>query len=168
MSTAVRASAQASRHAPVCAVTFASESGDGLTIRVSGWLYPDLDTAREANALTGTVSLRAGAFQGTFHAHLRTWDFAELRDQLRRLLQTPRSEAVFQTHHQAIELVMRGDGRGAFTIAGKATDDIAWGNRLLFEFFIDSARLQQTLAELDAVMRQYPARVEAVPQPRTH
>ncbi|KFN49213.1 WapI family immunity protein [Arenimonas composti] len=153
---------------PSSTVTFTSESGDHLTIRVSGWLYPDLDTAREANALTGEISLRAGAFRGRFHAHLRTWDFAELRDQLRRLLRTPRSEAVFQTHQQAIELVMRGDGRGAFTIAGKATDDIAWGNRLLFEFFIDTARLERTLAELDAVMRRYPARLEPAVPVRTH
>jgi hypothetical protein len=145
-----------------CTVSFAA-AGDGLTIRVSGYLYPDLESARDANTLTGTITLRAGAFSGNFRATFRTWEFAELRDKLRELERTPRSEAVFQTYEQALELVLRGDGAGGFTVAGKATDDVAYGNRLLFEMTIDHDHLRTTIGELDALLREYPARPEQGP-----
>jgi hypothetical protein len=142
---------------PPCLVNFAAP-GDGLTIRVSGYLYPDLETARDANMLTGTISLRAGAFSGSFRAQFCTWEFADLRDKLVELERTPRSEAVFQTREQAIELVLRGDGAGGFTVAGKATDDVAYGNRLLFEMTVDQDHLRATIRELDGLLRDYPPR----------
>ena len=45
-------------------------------------------------------------------------------------------------------------------IAGKATDDPAYGNRLLFELAIDRAQLKAAVAQLDAVLRAYPSRGE--------
>ena len=64
---------------PESTVSFAAR-GDNVTIRVSGYLFADAEHARDANALTGTVNIRAGAFGGSYRAMFHTWDFAELRD----------------------------------------------------------------------------------------
>lgn len=144
---------------PESTVSFASRA-DNVTIRVSGYLFPDADQARDANALTGTVNIRAGAFGGSYRAMFHTWDFAELREHLAAMQDDLRGEARFETLEHVLEMVFRGDGRGDFTIAGKATDDPAYGNRLLFELAVDRAQLRAALLQLDAVLRAYPARGE--------
>ena len=144
---------------PDSIVAFASR-GDNVTIRVSGYLFPDAEHARDANALTGTVNIRAGAFGGSYRAMFHTWDFAELRDRLREMHDDLHGEARFDTLEHLLEMVFRGDGRGDFTIAGKATDDPAYGNRLLFELAVDRAQLKTAVAQLDAVLRAYPSRGE--------
>ena len=138
-------------------VSFAAR-GDNVTIRVSGYLFADPEHARDANALTGTVNIRAGAFGGSYRAMFHTWDFAELRDRLAEMHDDLHGEARFDTLEHLLEMVFRGDGRGDFTIAGKATDDPAYGNRLLFELAVDRAQLKQAVAQLDAVLRAYPSR----------
>ncbi len=152
-------SAAAKKDAPECTVSFASR-GDNVTIRVSGYLFPDAEHARDANALTGTVNIRAGAFSGSYRAMFHTWDFAELRGHLATMQDDLRGEARFDTLEHLLEMVFRGDGRGDFTIAGKCTDDPAYGNRLLFELAVDRAQLKAALAQLDAVLRAYPSRGE--------
>jgi hypothetical protein len=152
-------SAAAKQDGPESTVSFASR-GDNVTIRVSGYLFPDPEQARDANALTGTISIRAGAFGGSYRAMFHTWDFIELRDRLAEIERDLRGEARFDTLEHLLEMVFRGDGRGDFTIAGKATDDPAYGNRLLFELAVDHAQLKAAIAQLDAVLRAYPARGE--------
>ena len=132
-------SAAARKDGPEGIVSFAAR-GDNVTIRVSGYLFADAEHARDANALTGTVNLRAGAFGGSYRAMFHTWDFAELRDRLAEMHDDPHGEARFDTLEHLLEMVFRGDGRGDFTIAGKATDDPAYGNRLLFELAVDRRR----------------------------
>ena len=150
-------SAAARPAGPESTVSF-SARGDNVTIRVSGYLFPDAEQARDANALTGTVNIRAGAFGGSYRAMFHTWDFADLRDRLASMQDDLRGEARFDTLEHLLEMVFRGDGRGDFTVAGKATDDPAYGNRLLFELAIDHAQLRQAVRELDALLRAYPAR----------
>jgi hypothetical protein len=152
-------SAVARKDGPESTVSFASR-GDNVTIRVSGYLFPDAEQARDANALTGTVNIRAGAFGGSYRAMFHTWDFAELRERLAAMHEDLRGEARFDTLEHVLEMVFRGDGRGDFTIAGKATDDPAYGNRLLFELAVDRVQLKAALAQIDAVIRAYPARGE--------
>ena len=67
-------------------------------------------------------------------------------------------EARFDTLEHLLEMVFRGDGRGDFTIAGKATDDPAYGNRLLFELAVDRAQLKLAVEQLDGLLRAYPSR----------
>lgn len=150
-------SAAAKPDGPDSVVAFSSR-GDNVTMRVSGYLFPDIEHARDANALTGTVNIRAGAFGGSYRAMFHTWDFAELRDRLREMHDELHGEARFDTLEHGLEMVFRGDGRGDFTVAGKATDDPAYGNRLLFELAIDRAQLKAAVAQLDALIRAYPAR----------
>jgi hypothetical protein len=152
-------SAAARKEGPESTVSF-SARGDNVTIRVSGYLFPDVEHARDANALTGTVNIRAGAFGGSYRAMFHTWDFLELRDRLAAMDEDLRGEARFDTLEHLLEMVFRGDGRGDFTIAGKATDDPAYGNRLLFELAIDHQQLRAAVAQLDAVLRAYPSRGE--------
>ena len=152
-------SAAARKDGPEGVVAFASR-GDNVTIRISGYLFPDVEHARDANALTGTVSIRAGAFGGTYRAMFHTWDFLELRDRLAELERDLRGETRFETLEHLLEMVFRGDGRGDFTIAGKATDDPNYGNRLLFELAVDHVGLKGAIAQLDAVLRAFPSRGE--------
>ena len=159
-------SAAAAKAGPESVVAFAAR-GDNVTIRISGYLFADVEHARDANALTGTVNIRAGAFGGSYRAMFHTWDFLELRDRLADMQDNLHGEARFDTLEHLLEMVFRGDGRGDFTIAGKATDDPAYGNRLLFELAIDHAQIKQALKQLDAVLRAYPARGERHYAPTT-
>ena len=81
---------------PESTVSFAAR-GDNVTIRVSGYLFADPEHARDANALTGTVNIRAGAFGGSYRAMFHTWDFAELRDRLAEMHDDLHGEARFDT-----------------------------------------------------------------------
>jgi hypothetical protein len=109
--------------------------------------------------LKATVSIRAGAFAGSFDATLMTCDFPPFRSQLERLYDTLDGTATFDTIELQLGLECAGNGRGRIAIRGVAEDQVTDGNLLRCEFDIDQTFLPALISDLQDIEAKFPSRV---------
>ncbi len=110
------------------------------------------------NWLNVTVTISAGAVDGTFSASFLTDEFVVFRAQLQDLYSTLRGEAQFSTLEEQLFLKLVGNGLGQISLKGYALDRAGDGNRLDFELALDQSHLANAISDLNAVIERFPGR----------
>jgi len=139
-------------------VCIGSPTGEHVSIEVLSYQYPDLTDVDDGNWLFSQISVRAGMWQGSVQATLRTEDFPEFYRQIKELYQNPVSTAKYETLEGWLNLTLSGDRFGHINIEGSALDAPGIGNELRFHFQIDQSYLPAILASLEALEAEYPIR----------
>ena len=130
-----------------------TDADDHLIVEIHG--RPD----ERDDWLDSTISIRAGAFAGSFDAALMTCDFPPFRRQLERLYEMLDSTATFDTIERQLRMKFTGNGRGGIVIHGVAGDRAADGNVLRFQFCIDQTFLPTIISDLQYIEAEFPSRV---------
>ena len=130
-----------------------TEAGDHLIVEIHG--RPD----ERDDWLEARVSIRAGAFGGSFGATLMTCDFPPFRGQLERLYETLDGAATFDTIERQLRIECAGNGRGQIGIQGVAEDQVTDGNVLRFGLSIDQTFLPAIISDLQDIEAEFPNRV---------
>jgi hypothetical protein len=108
----------------------------------------------DGNWVDTEISVRAGAFRGTWVACLRTDEFLGFRKDLERLHAELKGTGGFRSMEEWLDLRLKGDGRGHFELHAVALDRAGDGNRLEFELTIDQTEINSivnSLRDLEAV-----------------
>lgn len=102
------------------------------------------------------ISVRAGAFRGTWVACLRTEEFRGFRRDLERLHTELKGSGRFRSMEEWVDLRIEGDGRGHFDVHAVVLDRAGDGNRLEFEFTIDQTEIRPIVKSLRAFEASFP------------
>ena len=138
-------------------IKFACEQG-ALTIEVCGYERPGAEDQDDANWLRCEVSIKAGPFSGAFKSAFTTHDLIALAERLRGTLAALSGTVSFQNSEQDIVFDIAFDKRGTASINGTAQPHRALEACLTFRFDTDQSCLAQTLRQLEAVLRSFPAK----------
>jgi len=135
--------------------------GEGcrLVVRVTGYERPAEKSGSDANWLKGDVELlagRTGSFRATHGVALRTEELQRFRDELRKTVESLTGVAILgHIEGQVGCRVELAKGRG--TLTAFVREEI--GSELqVQDCETDQSYLSQTLRELDAVLKAFPAR----------
>ncbi len=135
-------------------VVIGQQSGEHVAVEIltpqsSG--QPDGD---DGIWVTCRVSVRAGAFSGSFTADFTDRDFSRFLDSVRRLDETLKGEANLDTYEGQLHLTIRRVGSlGGLEVAGIAVDMAGTGNRLAFKLAqYDQTQLLTLAGELETVI----------------
>jgi len=104
------------------------------------------------------LTVKAGAWSGSYAAELRTPEFPLFREQLEQLRREPTAIAVFETLEGQLKLRLIGDRRGHIRVRGRAMDKAGIGNQLEFGLEIDQSYLPELIAKLKLIEKRFPAR----------
>lgn len=139
-------------------VCLAGADGDRLEIRVRGRLFPDSDDPWDGNALSATLTVRAGGFQGQAEARLRPEDFAIFRDEVTQLHLSLAAKAQLKPFEPWIQLDLLRDSEGRVEASAWMVDRLDRGNALAFGLRLDTSDLPAIVRALDAIVERYPVR----------
>jgi hypothetical protein len=121
--------------------------------------FPEAQDQWDGNWLNVTAHCgHSGASVWATGAILDSVALAQFRDQLERLYQTLSGEAVLESHEPNVKVrVAASDRAGHLNMRAEITSDhLAQGH--WFEFEIDQSYLPETVAQLEAVLAQFPVR----------
>ena len=127
-----------------------TDAGDHVTVEVHERTYEGDDW------LAATISIRSGAFAGSFDAALMTCDFQPFERQLQELYESLRGTATFSTIERQLEVNCVGNERGGISIDGVAQDRAGDGNQLRFQFDLDQTYLPELISELQQIQSEFP------------
>ena len=140
-------------------ITIAGE-GCRLELRVEGYQFPAATDPDDANWLVARVDLIAGVsgrFSARYDGYLRTDDLARFRDQLRPAVESLSGRATLDDLESQVGVDVRlSGGKGTFSVFVR--DHV--GARLEYNDAVtDQSYLAGTLSDLDALLRQFPVRM---------
>jgi hypothetical protein len=136
-----------------------------VVLDIKRYKWPAANDYWDGNWLAVEVVITMGAWRGRFEASLRADDFERSHAELEELREDLSSAAQFSSLEPWLALRLKGDGLGHILIDGEATDVLGKGARLSFQMEIDQTFLPALIAELRAVLEQFPVRGER-PKPR--
>ena len=136
-------------------IKFAGGQG-GFTIEIHGYERPGAGDQDDANWLKCELSIKAGPFSGKFKCAFTTYDIIALAERLRSALAAS-GTVIFQSTEGDIDLDIALDKRGGAVIKGRANARGLPETSLQFRFDSDQSYLAQTLGQVDAVLRRFPA-----------
>ena len=110
------------------------------------------------NWLTVSIAVGVGGFSGRIRAAILTEELTGFAEQLHRLYEQLSGSAEFTTMEGQLSLRLSCDTRGHIMLRGEVLDRAGIGNRLSFHLDLDQSFLQQSIRELDAVIKAFPVR----------
>ncbi|HEY6470762.1 MAG TPA: hypothetical protein VI434_13460 [Candidatus Dormibacteraeota bacterium] len=138
-------------------ITIGEETGEHVAIEIVRREFPDATDSDDGNWLACRVSIRAGAFSGSFGASLRAEEFAEFLAAARRLYETLEGRASFATLEDQLRVdINRVGSLGALKVIGIAADAAGTGNRLEFALAqYDQTQLVDLIRDLEVATATY-------------
>jgi hypothetical protein len=137
-------------------IHFGGEQNEFLSLTVHGRSRPETSDYWDGNWLWCSAEVSAGAFRGTVDCMLRTEDLARFLPRLERLSESLDGEALLDTLEGWLDIRLTGDGRGHVALCGQLVDAPADGNSLEFRLSLDQTFLPPLIAQLRAVLAQFP------------
>ena len=129
-----------------------------LTLEVKRHLFPDSESYVDRNMLAVNATVLAGRFHGFLETQLRTDELARFRDILREMYKQLRGEWHQEFLGSGLDLQIKGDGLGHFTMSCVADDTPGLGNELTFEIGFDQTAIPEMLEGLDQIISNFPVR----------
>jgi hypothetical protein len=139
--------------------------GASISIEASGYERPIAQNVDDANWLKCRVTVNLGYFTGEYPGAFETSDFVRFRDGLEKILSTMGGMASFETCEEALNCTIEMRGSGTARIKGKAQIHQNVAATLSFSFESDQSFIAQTLREVEAIIAEYPVRVEPAKTP---
>ncbi len=135
--------------------------GEYVELNVLRRTHPTAKDFWDGNWLSCKISVKAGAWKGSFEANLRAEEFVALRKQLEEFYGKLSGEVAFDTQFEPLEpwlkLKLTGDGLGHIAVEGEAMDHVGWGNTLRFTLRdIDQTYLPAVISQLKDVEDAFP------------
>lgn len=135
-------------------------AGHGGSIKVEALRYenPSAKDLSDANWLSCNVQARIGSFSGNFSGSFTTNDFVQFRDELRGLLSRKSDTASFLTDEEQLRIKLEVGRTGTVQIEGSAQTYGMPQASLSFSFESDMSFLDQTLRDLEKLIRSFPVK----------
>jgi hypothetical protein len=108
--------------------------------------------------LDSTVTVKAGAFLGSFKAVFTTHDLLNLHEQLKSALESQSGKVSVQSTEGDLSLTIEFDGHGGASISGVATPHRLRRATLHFNVDTDQFALFRTLHELEGALQDFPVK----------
>lgn len=138
-------------------VLLGNPHGEHLSIGLLGRAHPGADDYWDGNWVLSPIAIRAGGFQGTVGATLRTTELESFHRELSALYETLSGTAVLDSMEDWLELTVRCEPSGVLAVTGTLLDQAGHGNQLRFELGgLDQTHLPPVLDELEDCLRAYP------------
>lgn len=129
---------------------------DHVRVTINGRTYPASDDYWDGNWLDGTISVRAGAWYGSYSAELRTDEFPPFLEALSKMYESLSGEAEFCPMEPWLVVRCRAGSGGHIQISGEACDNLGSGNTLHFNCEIDQTFLPPVIEALKDIVAKYP------------
>ncbi|WP_146185112.1 WapI family immunity protein [Flavobacterium pallidum] len=133
-----------------------SANGSYIRIEIIEYSYQSSETYWDGNWVNSNVSVKAGAFSGSFNACLMTIDFENFKNELVKLYEKLNGIAVFQTIESQVGIKIIGDGIGNLNAECIVLDNAGYGNILEFEINFDQSHIPKILNQLDKITVEFP------------
>lgn len=140
------------------AIVFHGDKGDALSLKPLYRVYPEEQDYWDGNWVQTEVEIKVSAFRGRISANLRAEEFVEFQQQLESLDSNLSGQARFHTMEEWLEMKVKGDGLGHFSVAAIARDPAGSGNRLEFHLTFDQTYLAAILSGFRAATAAFPVR----------
>jgi hypothetical protein len=132
------------------------EQAEFFTLTVHGRSLPHATDYWDGNWLACTAEVAAGAFRGTMDRLIRNEDLARFLHDLERMAGGQDVWPCLEALEGWLSLRLVGDKRGRIEAKGELEDDPAGGNALEFRLSIDQTYLPPLVAQLRAVLAEFP------------
>jgi hypothetical protein len=133
-----------------------SESGDIVRIDSLEYLRYDSNLDWDKNWFKAKVFIKAGAFSGEYIADFRTIDFLKFRNEFNELYDNLSGVAYFYDLEGYLEMKIKGDGFGHFTVDVKACDAPGVNaSYLTFWISFDQTYIKQLVRGLDEIIKAF-------------
>ena len=130
-------------------------SGSGNFVRLEPFAY-ELPLSSH-NWVKTKVIIKGGAFTGNYIAPIPSDDFKYLKKQIEPFYENLNGELEFNDLKHAINLKIKGDGIGHFSVDVTARDypgpDFS---ELLFTIVFDQTEIKNLINQLDKIIKQFP------------
>jgi hypothetical protein len=126
---------------------------DRIEVRLLDFENRSGENEVDAIWLDSTVTVKAGAFLGSFKAAFTTDDLVNLREQLKSALARLSGSVSFQNTEGGLSLTIEFDSRGEASITGVAQPNRLHRGILHFRVDTDQFALNRTLHELEYALR---------------
>ena len=134
--------------------TFFAEN-DKVEVRLLDFENRSSENEGDTIWLDSTVTVKAGAFMGSFKAAFTTHDLVNLREQLKSALARLSGSVSFQNAEGGLSLTIEFDSRGGASITGVAQPNRLHRGTLHFRVDTDQFALNRTLHELEYALRDW-------------
>jgi hypothetical protein len=141
--------------------TFFAEN-DKVEVRLLDFENRSAENEGDVIWLDSTVTVKAGAFLGSFKAAFTTHDLANLHEQLKSALESQSGRVSVQSTEGDLSLTIEFDGHGRASISGVATPHRLRRATLHFHVDTDQFGLFRTLHELEDALQNYPVKQTGV------
>jgi len=129
-----------------------------LDLRIVGYERPESRDSDDANWLTSEATIKMGAFTGAFRCALTTLDIRTSYESLKKSIATVQGTAYFRTTEKDIDIEIRFDNRGSAVVRGTISPQASLEASLTFRLDTDQSYLLQTMQQLEATLRVFPAK----------
>jgi hypothetical protein len=137
--------------------TFFAEN-DKVEVRLLDFENRSGENEGDSIWLDSTITVKAGAFLGSFKAAFTTHDLVNLREQLKSALARLSGSVSFQNAEGGLSLTIEFDGHGGASISGVATPHSLRRATLHFHVDTDQFALFRTLHELEDALQDFPVK----------
>jgi hypothetical protein len=138
--------------------SFGESERERIDVKVMSYERPVSGEYHDDNWLTVVINIRVGGFSGRVGAAIVTDELVRFAERLHALYEQLAGSAEFRTLEGQLALTLSCDALGHITLLGDVLDQAGIGNRLSFRIALDQSFLQQSIRELDEVIRAFPVR----------
>jgi len=136
-------------------VTLGGEGGN-IRIVVEARENPNAEDVSDANWVSSVVDLTVGPFSGSYAAAFGAGDFVRFAAQVEELAAGKRTEAIFRTAEEGLDLDLRSTRTGAITVSGTARSTEMVSASLAFKFDVDATAVDTMFRGLCRIVDAFP------------
>jgi hypothetical protein len=141
----------------VLTVHIGRSESEYLRIHARHRLYPDRTDPLDGNWIASTVEVAVGAFTARLDGNLRSEDFFDFRESLRRMLGLRRGEATLETMEEWLTIRLAATGGGHWEAVCELRDAPGAGNRLSFVVAVeDEPAMKLLFRTVDEIVTAFP------------
>jgi hypothetical protein len=137
---------------------FGQSERERVEVDILSYERPISGDYHDDNWLVIAITVSAGGFSGRARATILTDELMSFLEPLQVLYRSLKGTANFSTLEGQLSLELVGNGKGDIQLAGEVSDAAGRGNTLSFTLDFDQTTLNQSIHELDAVLKAFPIR----------
>jgi hypothetical protein len=133
------------------------DSGNFIHIDVLGLEHTSAENEWDRRWLQTKISVKAGAFIGSYKASLINDDFVTLYKEFSKLYDNLHGEINFECLEDHLKIEIKSDGIGHFNTKVVSKDNCSNGAELTFYLYFDQTFLPEIIRSLERIIKNYPA-----------
>lgn len=134
------------------------DGSDKVRIDILGQSYPNAELDWDRRWLQSEITIVATPFSGKYSCELMVTDFISFQKELKDINENLNGFANFSTLEDQLELKIKGDGIGHFSIEGQANNGSVPRTALQFELTFDQTQLPDLIRQLERIIKAFPVK----------